>query len=305
VRIEGHQVAVVDVPDPEGEGVVAEVLSSSICGTDLSLVAAGAAGFTLGHEFVVAVDGVPYAVEPTVWCRACEECRAGHTQRCTGEHGNLGVFTDGGLADRVLVRRQALVALPEGLGPAEACLVEPAAVAWHGVARATVEPGERVVVVGGGSIGLLAVAALRDLGHDVDLEARHPGQRQAGEHLGAGTPDGLYDVVIEAAGSASGLARCAELARPGARVVLIGVFWDTVPVPGPASLIKELTVIAAMAYGRSGGTREVDQAAALLAGHPEVAETLITHRFGLDEAPRAFAVAGDRAAGAIKVVLAP
>src|SRR5690606_11626223 len=114
----------------------------------------------------------------------------------------------------VAVRSPQLVPLPAGLDVRDACLVEPAAVAWHGVDRAAVVPGERVVVVGGGSIGLLAVAAARRKGHQVDLDARHPHQIEAGERLGAGRPSGVYDVVIEAAGSESGLARCAELARP-------------------------------------------------------------------------------------------
>jgi threonine dehydrogenase-like Zn-dependent dehydrogenase len=297
--------AVVEVDEPTGDGLLMEVRSSSICGTDLGFLAMGPLPFTFGHEFAGTVEGVDYAVEPTLRCGACAECLAGHTQRCTGEHGNLGIFIDGGLADRVRVPAENLVALPPGLDVADACLVEPAAVAWHGVVRAAIQPGERVVVLGGGSIGLLAVAAARAMGHPVDLEARHPHQREAGERLGAGTPSGEYDVVIEAAGSESGIARCTELARPRARVSLLGVFHGLVPVPGAMTLVKELTWIGAMAYGHHDGTREVDQVAEMLANDPEIARTIITHRFQLDEAGQAFHVAADRGAGAIKVVLHP
>ncbi|MCU1372997.1 MAG: Zn-dependent alcohol dehydrogenase [Actinomycetia bacterium] len=303
VRSTADGPAVVEVDEPAGGGALVEVRSSSICGTDLGFLAMGPLPFTFGHEFAGTVDGVAYAIEPTLFCGACAECLAGHTQRCVGEHGNLGIFIDGGLADRVRVPRENLVALPPGLDVADACLVEPAGVAWHGVARAAIQPGERVVVVGGGSIGLLAVAAARALGHPVDLEVRHPHQRLAGERLGAGTPSGQYDVVIEAAGSESGLARCTELARPGGRVVLLGVFHALIPVPGAMTLVKELTWVGAMAYGRHDGTREVDQVAAMLAAEPEIAATLITHRFPLDDAAEAFRVAADRQAGAIKVVL--
>ncbi len=305
VRIAGDGVEVTEVDEPAGPGLVVDVVSSSICGTDLALVAAGLGGFTLGHEFVGTVDGVAYAIEPTFYCGTCDQCRAGATQRCVGDHANLGIFLDGGLADRARVAPTALVPLPEGLGPTAGCLVEPAAVSWHGLRLAAVEPGERVVVVGGGSIGLLAVAAARAMGHEVDLVARHPHQRAAGERLGAGVPSGTYDVVVEAAGSASGVAEGVDLARPGGRMVLLGVFWDTVPVPGPASLVKELTFVPAMAYGRHDGVREVDEAAALLAGRPEIADALITHHFGLDEAPEAFRVATDRRSGANKVDIEP
>ena len=305
VRSTDNGVAVVEVAEPVGDGVVVEVATSGICGTDLGFVAMGPLDFTFGHELAGFVDGVPYAVEPTIFCGSCAECLAGHTQRCTGEHANLGIFVDGGMADRVLVPRENLVRLPPGLSVHDACLVEPAAVAWHGVRRADIQAGERTVVVGGGSIGLLAVAAARAMGHAVDLETRHPHQRLAGERLGAGTPTGAYDVVIDGAGSESGLVRASELARPGGRVVLLGVYHGVTPVPGVPTLVKELTWLGAMAYERHDGVREVDEVAQMLAIRPEIAETIITHRFPLDEAAAAFRIAADRSAGAIKVVLQP
>jgi threonine dehydrogenase-like Zn-dependent dehydrogenase len=298
---------VVELDDPvELAGdVIIDVVSSSICGTDFGLVAMGSEGYTLGHEFAGIVDGALYAVEPSIYCGVCDECRAGHTQRCTGEHANLGVFSDGGLSDHASVPAYSLTTLPDGLPVGDACLVEPASVSWHGVRRAQVVPGERVVVVGGGSIGLLAVAALRAMGHEVALEARHPHQHEAGRRLGASSPSGAYDVVIEAAGSESGLARCAELSRPGGRIVLLGVYHSLVPVPGILTIVKELSWVAAMAYERHGDVREFDETAAMLAANPDIAATLITHRFPLDDAAEAFRVAEDRASGSIKVVLAP
>jgi threonine dehydrogenase-like Zn-dependent dehydrogenase len=160
-------------------------------------------------------------------------------------------------------------------------------------------------VVGAGSIGLLAVAAARHLGHPVDVAARHPAQQAAAERLGAGTAHGSYDVVIEATGTESGIVACAELARPGGRVVLLGVFHGSVPVPGGTTLVKELSWVAAMAYGHHHGVREVEAAADLLAAHPDIARILVTHEFPLEDAPEAFRVAADRAAGALKVVLHP
>ena len=304
VRIVDSAPALVEVDEPSGPGRVLDVAVSSICGTDLGFVTMNMVGFTLGHEFAGLVDGVPYGVEPTIRCGTCETCRAGHTQHCANGT-NLGIFTDGGLAERCVVPEANLVPLPGGLSVDDACLIEPAAVAWHGVRRAAIEPGERVVVVGGGSIGLLTVAALRHAGHAVDLDARHPHQRAAAERLGAGAPSDEYDVVIEAAGSESGLARCAELARLFGRVVLLGVYHGLVPVPGLPTLIKELTWLGAMAYEQHDDVREVDEVAAMLAANPDIGATLITHRFPLDDAVEAFRVADDRPAGAIKVALHP
>jgi 2-desacetyl-2-hydroxyethyl bacteriochlorophyllide A dehydrogenase len=307
VRNTDDGIAVVEVDEPTGPGVRLDIRASSICGTDVNFVAMGAQGFTYGHEFAgVGPDGRAYAVEPAIYCGVCDECRSGHTVRCTGEvRANLGLFADGGLADAIVVPEYALLPLPEGLDVRDACLVEPGSVAWHGVRRAKPQEGERIVVVGGGSIGLMAVAAARRMGFEVDLEARHPHQLAAGERLGAGRPSGTYEIVIDAAGSESGLARAAELASTDGRVVLLGVYHDTIPFPGVPALMKELSIVNAMAYGCFDGVREFDEVASMLAAEPEIARSVITHRFPLDDVGEAFRVAGDRASGAIKVVLHP
>ncbi|MEU5924342.1 MULTISPECIES: zinc-binding dehydrogenase [Streptomyces] len=307
VRNTDQGILVTEADEPEAPGVRLTVRSAGICGTDVNFATGGVQGYTYGHEFAgTAADGRCYAVEPTVYCGECGQCRAGHVQRCVApEHGTLGIFRDGGMCDAVTVSENMLVPLPDGLDVRDACLVEPASVAWHGVRSAALTPGERVAVVGGGSIGLLAAAAARQRGFDVDIEVRHKHQRIAAERLEVGSAEGLYDVVIDAAGSETGLARCAELARPGGRVVLLGVYQHTLPIPGIVSLVKELTYVHSIAYGRHDGIRDTEQAAALLAGNPTIAQTVITHRFPLDEAAEAFRVAGDRASGAIKVVLHP
>jgi threonine dehydrogenase-like Zn-dependent dehydrogenase len=143
------------------------------------------------------------------------------------------------------------------------------------------------------------------MGFEVDLEARHPHQVEAGERLGAGRASGEYDVVIDAAGSESGLARCAELARPEARVILLGVYHGLIPFPGVPALVKELSIVNAMAYGSHDGIRETEEVAAMLGANPDIAKTVVTHRFPLEDVTEAFRVANDRAAGAIKVVLHP
>ena len=137
------------------------------------------------------------------------------------------------------------------------------------------------------SVGLLAVAAARALGLEVDLEARHPHQKAAGERLGAGAPDGEYDVVIEAAGTESSLASCIEHAVPGGRIAVVGVHQGALPLAGVPFMVKELTVAASLCYdcGRDG--HELAQAAAVLAADPDIAATVVTHRFPLADAAEA------------------
>jgi threonine dehydrogenase-like Zn-dependent dehydrogenase len=295
----------VDVDEPTGDWPLLEVGSASICGSDLALLSWGLP-VTVGHEIAGTVDGKRSCVDPTLHCGTCDQCRVGATQRCRGSatHGLLGVAFDGGLADRVRVPADCLVPLPEGLPVADASLVEPFAVCWHGLRKVSATSGERLLVVGGGAVGLLAVAAARAMGLEVDLEARHPHQRDAGERLGAGTPRGEYEIVVEAAGTDSAMAVCLDRAAPGGRVAVLGADHGNRAVPGIPWLLKELTLTSTLCYSR-GEVHEFAQAAEVLATDPQIAATVVTHRFSLDDVEEAFRVAQDRSSGAIKVVVEP
>jgi threonine dehydrogenase-like Zn-dependent dehydrogenase len=307
VRCLAGSPVVVQAPEPSGEGIRVRVRSAGICGSDLHLVAWNLP-VTMGHELAGTLpDGTPVAVEPIVQCGICRPCRDGDYNRCAnGPATILGVGCDGGMADECLVPLSAIVPLPAGVATTDACLVEPIAVAVHGARRGGIRSGDRVAVVGGGSIGQAAVVAVQAVGATVALEARHDRQREAAERLGARPVDREYDVVVEAAGTASALARSVELCRSGGRVVLLGSYWDgDTAMPGQAMSGKEIDLLPAMMYGRVGPSRDVDVAAAILAARPGIADVMITHRFPLDAVAEAFATARDRAAGAIKVVLEP
>lgn len=307
VKVTGAGVVeVVEVADAVGDGVTVRIAAAGICGTDLSLAGRGPSPVTLGHELAGRLaDGTPVAIEPLASCGSCDQCRAGYLQRCRlGPSVNLGIGRDGGMADTVIVPEWAALPLPPGLAVEDAFLAEPAAVAMRGIRRARIEPGERVLVVGAGSIGLLAAAAAAAAGADVALAARHPVQVAAAERLGLRTAVGQdYDLVIDAAGSTSGLATAADKARIEGRLVLLGVYFGTLELPGVTMLMKELTVSCSMAYGHEHGRSDFADALALLGSDPEIPAALVTHRFALDDAPEAFRVAADRSAGAIKVAL--
>lgn len=307
VRSTAQGIAVEERDDPPGSGgVVVGTASASVCGTDLDLARLGELPFVLGHELAGHVDGIPYAIEPTRFCGKCVQCEMGATQRCTGGFALMGFFSDGGMADAFEVPASALVPLPEALPVRDACLVEPIAVALHATRRGGIEEGQSVAVVGGGSIGLAVTACLAAQGCRPVVEARHPHQKEAAERLGGTVGRATdADVVIEATGSQDGIARSVEAVRPDGRIVVLGVFHGTIPLPGLPSLLKEVVVTGSTTYGRCNGRRETVEAASMLAGNPEIAATLVTHRFPLADAAEAFAVAVDRASGAIKVVLEP
>jgi len=299
---------VVDVPEPTGDGVLVTVASAGICGSDLHLLSFSLPA-TFGHEFAgTLADGTPVAVEPIDPCHVCDACIDGNTQLCVrGPSMAFGVGRDGGMAEKVLVPTSSIARLPVGVEASNGCLVEPLAVGVHGVRRGNIRGSHRVAVIGGGTIGQTALVVAQQTGAKVDLSARHERQIEAATRLGAGSLDGNgYDVVIEAAGTASALAEAADRCRPGGTIVLLGSYWDgTVEMPGMVIGMKELTLVPAVMYGRSGPSRDVDVAATILAQRPELSDIIVTHRFPLDAAAEAFAVAADRSAGAIKVVLEP
>ena len=305
--VDGIRVVQIDEPAPIEGGVRVDVRAAGVCASDLAMIQAGPLPFTLGHEIAgVTEDGRAVAVEPIIPCGACDQCSLGAYHRCRlGAGSNLGFGLDGGMSDFVVVPERCLVALPSGFPVRDACLVEPTAVVLHGLHLAQLQTGMRVAVVGGGAVGLLAVAATRVLGCEVALVARHAHQIETGERLGATAASGEYDLVIDAATTAEGLVTAAELAAPGATLLAVAIYFGLVPLPGLMSLMKELKVVLPYTYGRHSSGRDFDHAATLLAANPQIASSLISHRYSLDDAPEAFRVAAQRSSGTIKVALEP
>lgn len=301
-------IRVVDVPVPDGPGVRVRVRAAGICGSDLEMVRTGLAAGTLGHEIAgVLDDGTEIAVHPFVPCGVCAQCLDGRPQLCREATPTmLGVFTDGGMAEEIVVPASCVVPLPAGIGVADASLIEPLAVVLHACNRAGISAGMKVGVVGAGTIGLLSGAVARHLGADVAIVARHDAQQRAAEALGLALDAPRdCDVVFEAAGTTSGFDTAVRACRRSGVIALVSTTWEPISISFLNAQMREVTIVPAFVYGEAHGQREFDTAAEIAAARPEIAPALITHRFSLDEAAHAFAMAGDRAAGAIKVVLHP
>ena len=308
VRGAGGGVEVVDLEAPPGVGEPLAMKAASICSSDLLYLQFGTEK-VIGHELAgVRADGTAVTVEAIYGCMACEQCRAGDYNLCpTHPQRALGLSADGGMAEQFLAPTERLVPVPAGLDVRDASLVEPASVSWHALRLGGTSAGTRVAIVGAGALGLLAVAGARRQGAtDIAVEARHPHQQAAAERLGArvGT-DRLYDVVVEAAGSAASLARSIELVAPGGSIVVVGVYPGPVEVDWMTLFQREGRLIPSLGYCRHGERREMEDAAAMLAADPDIGAALITHRFPLADAVEAFRVAADRSTGAIRVVLEP
>jgi threonine dehydrogenase-like Zn-dependent dehydrogenase len=308
VYFEDGEVELREVTKPSGEGVRVRVRSAAICGSDLHMLdLKSPLKCVVGHEVAgVLDDGTPVAVEPSMPCWECASCQAGDYNLCAvGAGRSLGVGCNGGMADELMVPEKCLVYLPANVDVRDACLVEPLAVVVHGMRRAGLEVGQRVAVVGAGAVGLCAVAVAKAGNATVGLSARYDHQTAAGKSLGAGEVEGQYDLVVECAGTEKAMNRAVKLCRPKGKILILGTHWNGLALQQIPAMMKEITIVSSFMYAADGAVRDFDVAAMLLYRHPGIAKALITHRFPLAEVKQAFAVARDRKAGAIKVVLEP
>jgi threonine dehydrogenase-like Zn-dependent dehydrogenase len=304
IKVIDKKPVLVDVPEPKGDGVKVKVVSSSICGSDIHMMALDILeGHIIGHEFAgVTPDGRGVAIEPLGGCGQCGFCNEGHLFHCESGYSMMGVLGDGGMAEYVTVPAASLIELPTGLDISTASLVEPLAVAVHGLERARVREGDRILIIGAGPIGLAIGAVLRSRGMPYDIVARYNHQKVAAERLGAGlNASGHYDVVMDAVGSSTSLRDSAQFIKPLGRIGLVGAFWDAVGLE-QEFCVKEAELIPSIGYNCKSPNRSFDEAGTILHRHSDISQALVTHRFPLDGVSEAFTAAADRSAGAIKVV---
>jgi threonine dehydrogenase-like Zn-dependent dehydrogenase len=326
------------LPEPGPGEVRVRVSACGVCGTDLHLFQAGLlpVGMTPGHEIAGTVDcpgpgvssfapGEPVVVEPLRSCGQCRECRTGRDSICA-ELRLLGLHERGGMADYVVVPAHRLFRVAQGLDPRIAALAEPVAVVLHGLRRGNFAPGQRVLVLGAGTVGLLGVLAARTRGAgEVWLAARHPHQAELGQAFGAtqvlseaeATPAALAaraksqpaDLVLETVGGKADTLRAAGAAlAPGGSVSVLGVFMGAVSLDPYPLLLKEATLAWSNCYARSwpGSPRpDFEDAAGLVDGERELLARLVTHSVPLGEVERGFEIASDKKAGAVKVSVLP
>jgi 2-desacetyl-2-hydroxyethyl bacteriochlorophyllide A dehydrogenase len=319
-----------ETDDPKaGPGeVLVRVRACGICGSDLHFyhgALPAAPTVPPGHEYAGEVAGLGegvtgfevgqrVAVEPLRYCRECAYCRTGRYQLCP-KRVLMGTFFPGAMAEYVPVPAYGLYPLPETVDFEVGALAEPLAVAVHGLHIVDLVMGEKVLVMGSGTIGLLAIMAARAAGAGEILATyRHAHQGEAAEAAGAtqvlkdsemGRLEGV-DVVVETVGGAAPtLSQALGIVRPAGRVSVLGLFTQPAQINALGLMLKEARIVGGITYCRPGMASDFDTALRILAADPEKARALITHRFPLDEAAEAFRTASDKSNGSIKVQLAP
>jgi threonine dehydrogenase-like Zn-dependent dehydrogenase len=276
-----HRAEVRDVPAPiarAGE-VVVDVERAGVCGTDvelftgeLSYLHTGASTYPLrpGHEW----SGVVSAVGPDVdaaWlgrrvtgdtmvgCGLCDRCLGGRHHVCAARR-EVGIMDGlpGALAERLAVPATTLHALPDAVDGVVGALVEPGGNALRCVRAAGLDPGERLLVLGTGTIGLLVAMFARTRGLDVHLLGQDETQLALARWLGFdgawtrdALPSGPWHAVVDASNGPALPALAVELVEPGRRIVYIGLAGTPSPVDTRDIVYKDVTVVGIL--GASAG----------------------------------------------------
>ena len=317
----------VEDPQPGPGEVVVRVRACGVCGSDLHFYHGtfpAASGVPPGHEYAGEVaalgDGVNgfvlgdrVAVEPLQYCRDCAYCRTGQYHLCRKRVLIGGA--PGGMAEYVPVPAYGLYRLPEPLDFEMGALTEPLAVAVHGLHIVNLAMGDKVLVMGSGTIGLLSVLAARAAGAgEIIATYRHDHQGEAALAAGAtrvvkdGETGGLeregIDVIVETVGGvAPTLSQALGIVRPGGRISVLGLFTQPSQINALGLMLKEARIVGGITYCRPGQHSDFDVALRILAADPERARAIITHRFPLDDTSRAFETASDKSSGCLKVQL--
>jgi threonine dehydrogenase-like Zn-dependent dehydrogenase len=313
--------SVQEVPAPEaaaGEAVV-DVERVGVCGTDVEFFTGemqylheGHARFPmrLGHEWAGTVSAVGAGVDPGWIGRrvtgdtmlgdgVCRRCRRGHQHVCENRQ-EVGIRggRPGALADRLAVPAGSLHALPDAVDPVLGALVEPGGNSLRSARAADLQPGDRVLVLGPGTIGLLAAMFARAAGAEVHLMghsgrsidfARSIGFEEA--WLEDALPDLPFDAVIDASNAPQLPARALDLVEPAGRVVYVGLAGSPSCIDTRTLALKDVTAVGVLSASPGLDATIEAYASGAVDPRPLVAATV-----GLEQV--AAVLAGERPAGA-------
>jgi 2-desacetyl-2-hydroxyethyl bacteriochlorophyllide A dehydrogenase len=330
-------VEVRDVPVPEIEPheILVRVRGTGICGTDILIYDWSYRGrapvptpIVLGHEgggdvveVGAQVDNVApgdrVALDALIGCGTCYYCNQGLTNLCR-DWAHLGISFDGTYSEYLSIPAIAAHHVPDSVGWEDAAFVEPLGIVAHALERAPISPGDSVVVVGPGPLGLLALQAARAAGAAQTIVtglARDRARLDVARRLGADhvvvadegpaveqvrdLTGGLgADVVIEAGGTPEAVSQAIAMARGYGQVALVG-FAPTAEV-GPLDIVRNYLKIVGIVGGLP---RHAERALRWLESGQVRAAPIVTHRLPLEEAEQGFQLMKDSTAA--KVFFAP
>ncbi|HZZ00027.1 MAG TPA: NAD(P)-dependent alcohol dehydrogenase [Candidatus Baltobacteraceae bacterium] len=314
------------IPEPGLHDVLVRVHRVGVCGSDVHYYTHGKIGpfvvespLVLGHEMAGVIErvgasvrsrsvGQRVAVEPGIPDRICDWCRAGRYNLCPNVQFMATPPVDGAFAEYVIVPEDFAYPLPDNVSLDEGAMMEPLSVAVYAAHRSGLRPGQTVIVLGAGPIGLLTLQVARAAGAGsigvVDINANRlklAHSLGATQTVDAGNGDlvGQADVVFDCAGSAKTAAMAVHLAERGGKVTMIGLPpEDNFPYPLVAAMAKEIDIVTVFRYANV-----YPSSIALVAQGRVDVKALVTHRFSLERAEEALVLSHRRTDNVVKAMI--
>jgi threonine dehydrogenase-like Zn-dependent dehydrogenase len=326
------KVTIAERPEPtvsRPDDVVIRIAANGLCGSDLRALATPPEmvydqGVIVGHEFsgtiadvgdeVTLEPGAKVVVHPNIWCQTCWYCRSGHTNLCD-RFVHVGSMRDGGAAELCVVPERMVYRVPDEMPLDLAALAEPLACVLNGTRQAAVHPGESVVVLGGGPIGLLYLMLFKAAGASPLIVSEPAPERARWAHeLGAdevvdpratNLPEAVRglsggrgaDVVVDSVGAL--LSDAVACVRKAGRVFVFGLNERIESVIRPADLVYREISLSGVYIAR--GTFPL--AVSLLTENALGFDRLVTHRLQLEAFDEAIELL--RTGEAVKALVVP
>ena len=278
--VKKFKITEIDKPTPDNEKVIIDIIKTGICGSDIHNWDAGAPkGLVMGHEFTgKVVDpgnrtdlkiGDRVTALPISPCGHCEACETGNPQYCseTWLHAvGLSLDNPGGLTSTIAVRPDMVLKLPDNVKDEEGAMVEPTAVGLHAVHLADIKVGDKVLIVGGGIIGLVSAMFAKLEGaqyvavsetneargkKSVKLNVADDWFNAKDEHFIENVmakTNGGFDIVIDCSGNTKAVESELMSVKAGGTIVLVGVSTKPIEFASILAVMKELKIQGAIAY---------------------------------------------------------
>jgi L-iditol 2-dehydrogenase len=332
-QLETREVATPKIVDDSD--VLVRIKTVGVCGSDIHYYTTGRIGsqvvrfpFIIGHETSGIVEetgkkvtrvipGQRVAIDPAVSCGHCDQCKCGRENTCRalrfmGAPGQL----DGCLCEYIVITEKSCYPLVQSMAFEQATIAEPLAIGVYSVERSPLMASSNVAVLGVGPIGMCVFSALRtkSIGkvYVTDkIEERLAFSKQLNPAW-SGNPDRsniaveiskreplLLDIVYECSGDPAAISQAVELLKPGGTLVIVGITeTDEISFPIHELRRKELTILNIRRQSHC-----TQKAIDMIAQHPIIADSMITHRFRLEETALAFDLVANRSDGVMKAMI--
>lgn len=331
--VKKFEIGEIDAPVSDGNNVIVDVKKCGICGSDIHYWDAGEpVGLVMGHEYCGVVSdtgsrddlkvGDRVTALPISPCGHCSACLTGNPQYCpeTWSHATgLSLTNPGALAPKMAIRPDMVLKVPDNVSDDEVAMVEPSAVGLHAVHLANIKVGEKVLVIGGGIIGLVtAMFAKMEGASYVALSETNNARGDKSVRLGVADEwydakdtkmlekmtvktNGGFDVVLDCCGNSPAVSSALMAVRPGGRVILVGVSLGTVTIPTVVAVMRELTIQGSIAYTKEEFQTCID----LMAGKKIEVLKFVDDIVGLDGVQKAYERLTSGDDDAVKILVDP